>query len=73
MAAGGAAWRGGGGVLGRGEGKVLGEGGILAGKAGRQDTHSAEKTFLGDLRANGGRVLSSASVSALLQLFLAHR
>lgn len=49
MAAGGAAWRGGGAGPGRGEGRVQGEGGILAEKAGRQDTQPAEKTFPGDL------------------------
>lgn len=48
-AAGAAAWRGAGADPGRGEGKVLGEGGIPAEKAGRQDTHPAEKTFPGDL------------------------
>lgn len=57
MVAGGAAWRGGGAVPGKGEGKVLGEGDILAEKAGRQDTHPAEKTFLGDLQANEGRII----------------
>lgn len=51
MAAGAAAWRGAGADPGRGEGTVLGEGGIPAEKAGRQDTHPAEKTFPGDLRA----------------------
>lgn len=51
MAAGAAAWRDAGADPGRGEGKVLGEGGIPAEKAGRQDTHPAEKTFPGDLRA----------------------
>lgn len=51
MAAGGAAWRGEGADPGRGEGTVLGEVGTLAEKAGRQDTHPAEKTFPGDLQA----------------------
>lgn len=58
MAAGVAAWRGEGEDPGRGEGTVLGEVGILAGKAGRQDTHPAGTTFPGDLQAKkGGRIL----------------
>lgn len=78
MAAGGAAWRGEGADPGRGEGKVLGEAGILAEKAGRQDTHPAEKTFPGDLPAKRRKesffqCVFFAAIPALLHIVIAHR
>lgn len=78
MAAGGAAWRGEGADPGRGGGKVLGEVGILAEKAGRQDTHPAEKTFPGDLPAQRRkdsvfRYIFLTTIPASLHMFSARR
>ena len=75
--AGGAAWRGEGADPGRGEGKVLGEEGILAERAGRQDTHPAEQTFPAGLRANGRKdyfcSIFFATKMAVLYIFMTHR
>lgn len=66
VAAGEAAWRGGGADPGRGGGRVPGGAGSLVGKVGRRGSHPAEKTSPGDLKGKKRRKRFSSSMRGIL-------